>query len=100
MRDPNPCAAVAIGAAELLHKTKLQFTMLQREKARRILNQADVEAAVKSVNEVNFNFNATNFEDSKISIQVQRMREADILLAVHGAGFTNVVSNYSFHSAI
>lgn len=92
MREKDPCQSVVGSSAALASRVHLQFTMLQRAWARKILNPDEVISTLKSLNSntVNFNTSIVNFEDAKIDHQVRVIRDSDFVLSVHGAGMTNI----------
>lgn len=98
MKEGNVCESVQGQAATLIAKPTLQFTLLQRAWARKILNSNEINALLSTFTlahhgtgiKSTINYTSVNFETETLPLQVQKMRETDIVLTVHGAGVTNV----------
>ena len=91
LRERDPCKAVTGTRAARQGARQLQFTMLQRGWARRLLNVPEVTTSLgRSKLTATFNVSVVNFEDSPVAQQVEAIRSSDVVLSVHGAGFTNI----------
>jgi Glycosyltransferase 61 len=97
IREKDPGADSQGKSASLIAKTKLQFTVLQRAWARKILNPDEIEHTLQgyaksadNAKGISFNFTSVNFENTQLPAQVDRMRTTDVMITVHGAGVTNV----------
>ena len=96
IKEKDPCINVAGQKANLLAKSTLQLLLVQRKSARRFNNQVDIMGSIREFEKspgaqnTKFNVSMTQFDGLRLTKQVELMRSIDIIIAVHGAGLTNV----------
>ena len=96
LREADPCAGVQGRARQLLQKSSLEFTLVQRKWARRFTNVDSMLASVRRFSSLphahntTFNVSVVDFEGLSMLQQVQAMRATDVIISVHGAGLTNI----------